>query len=121
MYYVKKTFEIAGAHKLSLPYESKCQNLHGHNWLITVYCKSQGLNDTGMVADFATIKRVISGRFDHKYLNDIKPFDEVNPTAENMAAYIQQLLNSYGCYRVDVQESSGNWASYTKEEVYESR
>ncbi|MBQ6659367.1 MAG: 6-carboxytetrahydropterin synthase, partial [Prevotella sp.] len=40
MYYVKKTMEISAAHQLQLDYESKCTNLHGHNWIITVYCKS---------------------------------------------------------------------------------
>ena len=36
VYSIKKTFEVAGSHKLTLSYESKCQNLHGHNWIITV-------------------------------------------------------------------------------------
>ena len=40
MYTVSKRMEIAGAHQLRLPYESKCENLHGHNWIITVHCKS---------------------------------------------------------------------------------
>ena len=44
--------EIAGCHRLSLPYESNCTNLHGHNWIITVYCKSRELNEAGMVIDF---------------------------------------------------------------------
>ncbi|WP_337949151.1 6-carboxytetrahydropterin synthase, partial [Prevotella pectinovora] len=51
MYYVKKKMEIAGCHKLSLPYESKCTNLHGHNWIVTVYCKARELNEVGMVID----------------------------------------------------------------------
>ena len=38
MYYVSKRMEIAGAHHLELPYDSKCENLHGHNWIVTVYC-----------------------------------------------------------------------------------
>ena len=44
MYYVAKTMEIAGAHSLHLSYESKCEKLHGHNWIITVYCKAKELN-----------------------------------------------------------------------------
>uniref|UniRef100_UPI003AB2B8FE 6-pyruvoyl trahydropterin synthase family protein n=1 Tax=Barnesiella intestinihominis TaxID=487174 RepID=UPI003AB2B8FE len=56
MYYVAKTMEIAGAHSLHLSYESKCEKLHGHNWIITVYCKAKELNQDGMVCDFKHIK-----------------------------------------------------------------
>ena len=56
MYYIKKTMEVSASHSLSLSYESKCTNLHGHNWVITVYCKSEKLNADGMVCDFTHIK-----------------------------------------------------------------
>ena len=49
MYRVIKRMEISGAHRLSLPYESKCRGLHGHNWIITVFCKSETLDENGMV------------------------------------------------------------------------
>lgn len=52
MFYVSKRMVIAGSHKLELPYDSKCSNLHGHNWVITVFCKAEKLNESGMVADF---------------------------------------------------------------------
>jgi len=41
MYYIKKTIEVAGAHQLTLDYPSKCCTLHGHNWIITIYCKAK--------------------------------------------------------------------------------
>lgn len=107
MYYVEKTLEIAGAHRLSLDYESKCSNLHGHNWLITVYCKSETLDENGMVVDFALIKKNIENALDHKNLNEIFDF---NPTAENIAHWI--CKNVRNCYKVKVQESSGNVAVY---------
>lgn len=109
MYYVKKTMEISAAHRLQLDYESKCAQLHGHNWVITVYCRSEELNENGMVVDFTVIKRMIKHRLDHQVLNDIFPF---NPTAENMARWICEQVPL--CYRVDVQESRGNMASYEK-------
>lgn len=112
MYYVSKRMEIAGAHYLHLWYDSKCSNMHGHNWIITVHCRARELNDVGMVADFTRIKRAVQERFDHQLLNAVPPFDQVNPTAENMAYHICHTLESYGCYKVEVQESEGNTAVY---------
>lgn len=109
MYYVKKTMEISAAHRLTLDYESKCTQLHGHNWLITVYCKSAELNANGMVVDFTIIKQMIKGRLDHQVLNDVLP---CNPTAENIARWICEQIPH--CYKVEVQESRGNVAIYEK-------
>ena len=109
MYYVKKTMEISAAHRLTLDYESKCTQLHGHNWLITVFCKSAELNANGMVVDFTIIKQMIKDRLDHQVLNDVLP---CNPTAENMARWICEQIPH--CYKVEVQESRGNVAIYEK-------
>jgi 6-pyruvoyltetrahydropterin/6-carboxytetrahydropterin synthase len=102
--------EIAGSHKLTLHYQSKCQNLHGHNWIVTVYCKSKELNDDGMVCDFTQIKKAIHERLDHQNLNDVLPF---NPTAENIAKWVCKQIPQ--CYKVTVQESEGNIATYEKD------
>lgn len=110
MYYVKKTMEIAGCHKLELPYESKCSQLHGHNWIVTVWCKSAELNEAGMVVDFTEVKKHIHGYLDHGNLNELLPF---NPTAENLARWICDQIDN--CYRVEVQESVGNLAIYEKD------
>lgn len=111
MYYVSKRMEIAGAHRLRLSYESKCSNLHGHNWIVTVWCKARELNADGMVADFAHIKKQIHGYLDHGFLNELLPF---NPTAENIAKWIVDTVEN--CYRAEVQESEGNLAIYEKDE-----
>ena len=110
MYYIKKRLEIAGSHHLKLDYESKCSNLHGHNWIITVYCKSETLDNNGMVIDFTHIKKAVSDKLDHQNLNEIFDF---NPTAENIAKWICD--NVPKCYKVDVQESEGNTATYESE------
>ena len=108
IYCVSKRMEIAGAHRLDLSYESKCQNLHGHNWIVTVYCAAKELNKDGMVCDFKHIKERIHGRLDHGNLNEILDF---NPTAENIARWCTQQIPE--CYKAMVQESEGNIAVAT--------
>ena len=108
MYEVIKRLEISAAHRLSLEYDSKCSNLHGHNWIVTVYLRSETLNQNGMIMDFTEIKRRIQDKLDHKVINDVVDF---NPTAENMAKFICDELAPY-CYRVEVEESENNKAVY---------
>lgn len=110
MYYVEKRIEVAMAHRLCLTYESKCSRLHGHNAIVTVYCKSETLNENGMVVDFSTVKDIVKGLLDHQYVNDKVDF---NPTAENLARWIcEQVPN---CYKVTFQESRDNIATYERE------
>lgn len=110
MYFVKKRFEISAAHKLDLSYESKCTNIHGHNWIITVECRSRELNEEGMVTDFTHIKQKVMEKLDHAYINDVI---KENPTAENIARWI--VDNVPNCWRCEVQESEGNSAAYEKD------
>lgn len=110
MYYVKKRIEVSFAHKLSLSYESKCCQLHGHNAIVTVYCRSEKLNNEGMVVDFKQLKNVVSEMLDHRYVNDLVGF---NPTAENLARYICDSIEN--CYKVSFQETDGNVACYVKD------
>lgn len=112
MYYVSKRMEIAGSHRLNLDYESKCQNLHGHNWIVTVFMKSKDLNSNGMIMDFTHIKRAIHDRLDHAHINDV--VGDINPTAENMAKWICDQLGKC-CYKVEVQETEGNIATYERD------
>lgn len=109
MYYVVKRLEISAAHSLMLSYESKCEEMHGHNWIIKIYCKSERLNFDGMVTDFTVIKRKIEGALDHKNLNDVLPF---NPTAENIARWVCDNVDN--AYRVEVWESENNMAAYER-------
>jgi len=107
MYYISKRLEISASHRLDLDYPSKCTNLHGHNWIVNIHCKSKELNHNGMVTDFSIIKDKIMNKLDHANMNDVIP---VNPTAENIAKWIcDQIPN---CYKVEVQESEGNIATY---------
>lgn len=119
MYKVSKRMEIAGSHQLNLPYHSPCNNIHGHNWVVTVHCKSNVLDESGLVMDFALVKKIIHGQLDHRHINSVI---KENPTAENIARWILNEVNEHlgdkdrCCYRVDVQESEGNIASYIEGE-----
>lgn len=109
MYIVEKTLEISACHNLKLDYESKCENLHGHNWIITITCASEKLDNNGMVYDFTQIKKIISSKLDHSYLNEM--LVDINPTAENIAKWIAETIGKK-CIKVKVQESEGNVAIY---------
>ena len=109
MYYISKRIEIAFAHQLHLNYESKCQRLHGHNGIVTIYCCAEQLDENGMVIDFTKVKRLIQDRLDHQCLNELFDF---NPTAENLARWIATEVPN--CYKVTCQESEGNVACYVK-------
>jgi 6-pyruvoyltetrahydropterin/6-carboxytetrahydropterin synthase len=109
MYEVKKRIEISASHKLNLPYDSKCSEIHGHNWIITIFCRCESLNIQGMVIDFSDIKSIINKKMDHKNLNEQFDF---NPTAENMAKWLCDNISN--CFKVVVQESENNIATYIK-------
>lgn len=102
--------EISASHSLRLSYPSKCENQHGHNWIITVYCRSRELNEDGMVVDFSHVKRAVKSLLDHQNLNDVLPF---NPTAENIACWVCEQIPS--CFKVEVKESEGNTAIYEED------
>ena len=109
-----KTIDIAASHILSLPYESKCNRMHGHNYRIRVYCQAEDIQvqaNDGMVVDFSKINKIVKGRLDHYHLNDILPY---HPTAENLAYWIWQQLDVEGinCFQVEVDETDANHASF---------
>lgn len=89
-YTLKIVTDFAAAHTLR-DYPGACSRMHGHNWKVEVEVIASALDKVGMAIDFKTIKRVtrqVTDELDHRYLNEILPFDEINPTAENIAAYI---------------------------------
>jgi 6-pyruvoyltetrahydropterin/6-carboxytetrahydropterin synthase len=117
-YKLSVTKSFASAHCLR-KYKGRCENLHGHNWKIrAAFCGTE-LNSQGMLIDFIDIKKhldEIISCLDHKFLNEIVPFDKINPTAENIASFILEQIklieteNAKAC-EVEVWESESSSAT----------
>ena len=96
MYEIVVEQQIESAHYLR-GYKGKCENVHGHTYGIIVRLKAAKLNDIGLVYDFTDVKRLLDAvldKYDHKLLNDIPPFDKINPSAENIAATVCREVQS---------------------------
>lgn len=94
IYTLKVLADFASAHTLR-DYPGACSRMHGHNWKIEAEVQATQLNEIGMAIDFKEIKRevrAIADELDHRYLNELAPFQEINPTAENIARYFFQRL-----------------------------
>ncbi|HSC78378.1 MAG TPA: 6-carboxytetrahydropterin synthase QueD [Candidatus Acidoferrales bacterium] len=90
---VEETF--AAGHALR-GYKGKCENVHGHNYKVRVVLAGEKLDQTGLVYDFVELKQRIGEvvrSLDHRFLNDMAPFTEINPSAENIAKYFYDELS----------------------------
>jgi len=89
---VEETF--AAGHALR-GYRGKCENVHGHNYRVRVTLQGEQLDSAGLLVDFVELKRTLRAiveRLDHTFLNDVPPFDKLNPSAENMARYFYEEM-----------------------------
>ena len=96
MYEVSVEKHFDAAHFLR-GYRGKCEALHGHRFQVVARISASGLDDTGMAYDFTELKRHLNDilvRFDHTCLNDVPPFDKINPSSENIAHTIYNELKS---------------------------
>lgn len=121
MYQVSVRQHFDAAHYLR-NYQGKCENLHGHRFEVVVTLESEELDKVGMAFDFTELKKYMAGimeRFDHTCLNDVSPFDEINPSSENIAAAIYGELEPrlkgkpVSIVSVEVWESPESRAAYS--------
>ena len=94
MYELKVITNFSAAHQLK-DFEGACEDLHGHNWKIEVCVTSGSLNEAGVVIDFRTLKKHVNqimGSLDHKFLNELDPFKDQNPSSENIARHVAEQL-----------------------------
>jgi len=90
---VEQTF--AAGHALR-NYKGSCEDVHGHNFRVRVTVAGEQLDSTGLLVDFVELKSLIDGvvaYLDHKFINDLPPFDQVNPSAENLAKYFYDRVS----------------------------
>lgn len=86
--------DFSAAHSLR-GYEGACERLHGHNYRVDVVLCGERLNELGMLMDFKEVKAALAeivGAFDHQFLNDVEPFTQINPSAENIAKVVCERL-----------------------------
>ena len=96
MYKLSALLNFSSAHYLNA-YNGNCARLHGHNWKVLVEVSAGELGENGLALDFKDLNDMawkIIGKFDHQVINEVEPFDKVNPTAENLARYFYQEIKS---------------------------
>lgn len=104
MFEVSVEHSFAAGHSLR-NYRGKCENVHGHNYRLLVTVRGEQLDATGLLVDFVELKRVmreVAERLDHQFINDIPPFDVLNPSAENIAQYFyEEIGKGIGAHHSD--------------------
>jgi 6-pyruvoyltetrahydropterin/6-carboxytetrahydropterin synthase len=120
MYELTVSTQFSAAHQLK-GYDGQYENLHGHNWAAIVTVKAKELDRMGVGIDFVLLKdkmNTILKRLDYKNINEVPPFDQQNPSAENIARWLFQELsgevNSENAkvQRVEIKEFDHSGAAY---------
>ena len=121
MYEVSIEKHFDAAHYLR-DYQGKCEALHGHRYQVVAKIKASNVNEIGLAYDFTVLKQHLAdilSRFDHTCLNDVPPFDKINPSSENIASTIYDELKPklagapVSISSVEVWESPDSWVTYS--------
>jgi 6-pyruvoyltetrahydropterin/6-carboxytetrahydropterin synthase len=124
MFEVEIIAAFSAAHRLR-DYNGKCEHLHGHNYRVHVCVRASAPGKGGMVIDFGDLKRAsnrVLDRLDHSFLNEIEPFVEIEPSAENIAAFLfseiaRELIDQGKMlYSVSVWESDTSRATFVRDD-----
>ena len=118
MYQITVEQHFDAAHALR-GYQGQCENLHGHRFKVLARIQTDKLNDIGLAYDFRALKSHLShvlDRFDHTYLNEVAPFDNINPSSENIARTIyyelEPKIGDVSLASIEVWESPDSSAEY---------
>jgi 6-pyruvoyltetrahydropterin/6-carboxytetrahydropterin synthase len=109
-------------------YKGKCERLHGHRYVVEIALATEQLDRAGLAFDFVDIKkylRELADHLDHNNLNDLPPFDTVEPSAENQARYFYDEMKrrlppvmSEALLYVKVWETPTQWAQYSERALF---
>lgn len=120
MYDIFIKTHFAGAHHLR-DYPGDCENPHGHNWKVKVTVRATELDKLGMGIDFKVLKKIVKvaiDKLDHRDLNNMAMFKDVNPSSENIARYLfgelKEPLSSdrYSLYSITILETDTSGLVY---------
>jgi len=96
MFEVHVTTMFPAAHALR-NYYGKTEPIHGHNWRARITIAGPHVDSMGMLIDFVPLQKEMAriiGILDHQFLNEVPPFDVVNPSAENIARYLSEQFSA---------------------------
>jgi 6-pyruvoyltetrahydropterin/6-carboxytetrahydropterin synthase len=94
MYEVIVEQQFSAAHYLK-DYPGKCANVHGHNYRVQITVEGEVLDHLGMVIEFEVIKQAVKewiDKLDHNFINEVPPFDTLQPSAENLARFFHDVV-----------------------------
>ncbi|MCL2615590.1 MAG: 6-carboxytetrahydropterin synthase QueD [Dehalococcoidia bacterium] len=118
MYQITVEQHFDAAHALR-GYQGQCENLHGHRFKVLARIQADELNEIGLAYDFRALKAHLGHvleKFDHAYLNEVAPFDRINPSSENIARTIYDKLapciEGVKLVSIEVWESPESAAEY---------
>lgn len=120
MFEISVDYSFAAGHALR-GYKGKCENVHGHNYKVRVTVAGEQLNTTGLLMDFVDLRAAIKAlveRLDHRFMNDLEPFDKLNPSAENLARYLGEEINPQVAKQGLRVESVTVWETDTTSATY---
>ena len=114
--------EFSAAHRLR-GYQGQCAHLHGHNYRVQVTVRGDKLDEVGMTLDFSDLGDIceaVLSDLDHANLNEVPPFDEMNPTSENLARYVYEQIAArlpaqVRMRAVTVYESPRSWVTWSED------
>ena len=109
-------------------YHGKCERLHGHRYVVEVALAAEQLDVAGIAFDFVAVKRELrelAEYLDHQNLNDLPPFDEIEPSAEEQARWLHGQLKqklpaamAAGLVYVKVWETPTQYALYSERQLW---
>lgn len=107
MFEISVEREFCAAHAIRI--NGQLEPVHGHNWRATVAVAASKLDANDLLCDFHLIERELDGiiaPFHNHQLNEVPPFDRINPTAERVAEHIAKAIAKTLPARVSLQRVS---------------